>query len=227
MKKIFIILMILLLPIFVNANNNSQEINQLEYSSGKIDLTNGTKIIILPNSTEKTQNELTENDLLDFKIINYANYYKVEKEKLIKTLSKKLDIKVSENHTLRILKYKYNLSIEEINEISNKIKDSETIKYHPIEILVIISILYFASWLLTKKKKTSKANHRKFWNLLLLISFFVCATLGFLTTTQIALGWPKLNIRGLHVDPGIVFSIIGVFHTFWHIPYLKRILKFK
>ena len=183
---------------------------------------------------------ITGKELKEKTIEEVAVIYNIDKEEYAKLLSDKYQIQISTTDSFQLLHDEYGLEPTIAKEIANEISleskqleikkeavEIKVIKYHPIQILAIISILYFASWFLTKKEKLSITIHRKIWNILLLTSFVVTAVLGFLTTTQIVYGWPITRIRNLHVDPGIAFVTIGFFHTFWHIPYLKRILKFK
>jgi spermidine synthase len=73
-----------------------------------------------------------------------------------------------------------------------------------------------------------KAIHRKFWNVLLLITFLVTGLIGLLMVVKINY---KLNMPfyeqlvGYHVEFGIGMAIIGFFHFWWHLSYYLRLLK--
>lgn len=101
-------------------------------------------------------------------------------------------------------------------------------KYHFIPILSILVISYIFSLFLVKTKKITLLNHRRFWNLVLLITFLVSGILGlilaFSIDQKISLAW-YLPFLWYHVEFGIVMSIVSIFHFFWHLPYYTSIFK--
>jgi len=52
--------------------------------------------------------------------------------------------------------------------------------YLSIPLLVIVLLAYLVSWVMVKKGKISLLNQRRFWNIFLLISFVISASLGML-----------------------------------------------
>ena len=97
--------------------------------------------------------------------------------------------------------------------------------------LLILSILlsgYTLTWVLVKLKKIKLFTHRRFWNVILLVSFLVCAILGFILALSLdqkmVLGWYR-EFLWYHVEFGIAMTIVGFFHTLWHIKYYLNILK--
>ena len=73
-------------------------------------------------------------------------------------------------------------------------------------------------------------NHRKFWNILLLITFLASGILGILLVIRINLGIAMLlpfNIMFWHVEIGIAMVVISIFHTLWHLPYFKNLFMIK
>jgi spermidine synthase len=74
----------------------------------------------------------------------------------------------------------------------------------------------------------SKTNHRKFWNVLLLITFLITGLIGLLMVVKINY---KLETHiydqlvGYHVGFGIGMAIIGFFHFWWHLNYYLHLLK--
>ena len=186
--------------------------------------------------TDNTHDLITGKELKSKTVKEISELYEIPADIYVKELSKELNVKVSVNQLFQTLHDNYDLEPSIAKEIALELKQkispelqkaTKKIQYHPIEILLIILILYGFTYFLSKKNKISLVNHRKIWNIVLLISFTITAILGFLTTTYITNGWPSWNIRGLHVDPGVVFVVVGFLHTFWHIPYLKRIFNFK
>jgi len=96
----------------------------------------------------------------------------------------------------------------------------------PIAILVIL--FYSLSFVFSRMGLVDKAIHRKFWNVLLLITFLVTGLIGLLMVVKINY---KLNMPfyeqlvGYHVEFGIGMAIIGFFHFWWHLSYYFHLLK--
>ena len=96
----------------------------------------------------------------------------------------------------------------------------------PISILVIL--FYSLSFAFSRMGIVSKANHRKFWNALLLIAFLATAIIGLLMVIKINY---KLEMSfyeqlvGYHVGFGIGMAIIGFFHFWWHLNYYLQLFK--
>lgn len=87
---------------------------------------------------------------------------------------------------------------------------------------------YFVSFLLVKMKTLSLAVQRKFWNMWLGLFFFSVASTGIYLVirsqyhVQISL---PFDIKFLHVETGIAFSVIAIFHVLWHWAYIKALFK--
>ena len=100
--------------------------------------------------------------------------------------------------------------------------------YNLLPIILVTTILYMASWILSKKKVISQKLHRRIWNILLMISTIVSALLGFILilnleySTGISL---PLNMLFWHVEAGIVVGLIALFHILWHWRYFVKIHK--
>jgi len=102
--------------------------------------------------------------------------------------------------------------------------------YHFLPISLILIFFYALGCFLAKKKIISTASHRKIWNILLLITFFISGILGILLLLRLDFGWViplPFNILFWHVEAGIAMTIISVFHIIWHWPYFKRLFRFK
>lgn len=97
-------------------------------------------------------------------------------------------------------------------------------------LIIFITTLssYFLSLFLVKIKKINLIQHRRFWNLILLISFLASCLLGlflaFSIDNQLSLGW-YLPLIWYHVEFGIVMALVSIFHFIWHIPYYKSYLS--
>jgi hypothetical protein len=100
--------------------------------------------------------------------------------------------------------------------------------YNFILITIIVLTVYFLSFYLTKIKKITQVQHRRFWNLVLLITFLASCLLGlflaFSIDQQLSLSW-YLPLIWYHVEFSIVMSLVAIFHALWHLPYYKSIFK--
>ncbi|MBT4209793.1 hypothetical protein HON36_00605 [Candidatus Parcubacteria bacterium] len=122
-------------------------------------------------------------------------------------------------------------AIEIEQDFDNKV-DKKQISgiYHLIPIALPLFVLYILSHILSKKRIISVINHRKFWNLLLLISFVISGGLGILLIININfnLNIPlPFDMLFWHVEIGIVMFAITICHISWHLSYFKNILKYK
>jgi len=102
--------------------------------------------------------------------------------------------------------------------------------YNFFLISAIVLSLYFISFLLFKLKKITQIQHRRFWNITLLVTFLISCLLGlflaFSIDQQISLKI-YLPLIWYHVEFGIAMAIVAIFHTLWHIPYFKSIFQKK
>lgn len=96
----------------------------------------------------------------------------------------------------------------------------------PIAVLVVL--FYALSFGFSKVGLITRANHRKFWNVLLLITFFVSGLLGLLMVLKVNY---KFQIPGyeqlvaLHVDFGIGMVMVAFFHFWWNSKYYLNLFK--
>jgi len=96
----------------------------------------------------------------------------------------------------------------------------------PISILVIL--FYALSFVLSSMGLVSRANHRKFWNVLLLIAFLATGLIGMMMVIKINY---KLEISfydelvGYHVGFGIAMAVVGFFHLWWHLRYYLHLFR--
>ena len=87
--------------------------------------------------------------------------------------------------------------------------------------------LYLFTLLLCRMGVMEIKTQRKIWNMLLLFTFLITATLGLMLAVQVnyRLKMPFLDeILTIHVDFGIAMSLIAVFHFLWHGNYYLNIL---
>lgn len=114
----------------------------------------------------------------------------------------------------------------DIEATSNK--QSRTV-YHLVSISLFLILLYSITSILSKKKIISIINHRKIWNILLLITFLISGLLGILLVININFGvliFASFDILFWHVEVGIAMFVICIFHIIerWH--YFKNLFKF-
>ncbi|MCD4761530.1 DUF4405 domain-containing protein [bacterium] len=103
-----------------------------------------------------------------------------------------------------------------------------TMTYHLVPISLFLILLYFSTYILSRKKIISTVNHRKIWNVLLLISFLISGIFGIFLIVKINFNianFLPFNILFWHVEIGIVMFVICVIHIIerWH--YFKDLFK--
>lgn len=100
---------------------------------------------------------------------------------------------------------------------------------YPLWTITILVILFYAlSFGFSKVGLVSRANHRKFWNVLLLITFFATGILGLLMAVKVnyklQMSWYD-QLVALHVDFGIGMAVVGFFHFWWNLNYYLKLFK--
>jgi len=103
-------------------------------------------------------------------------------------------------------------------------------RFYPfIPVVLIFSILYALTHLLSKKKIITPITHKKIWNILLLITFLISGILGIFLVLKVNLGIVvplPFNSLYWHVEAGITMALISIFHIIWHWRYFRNITKF-
>ncbi len=93
-------------------------------------------------------------------------------------------------------------------------------------ITVPVILFYLLSAAFVRMGLISKVSHRKFWNVLLLITFLVTGLIGLTMVIKInyKLEIPYYeSLMGYHVEFGIGMAIIGFIHFLWHFNYYLRL----
>lgn len=102
--------------------------------------------------------------------------------------------------------------------------------YHSILILVVSIILYGGTFFLFKRGRISLLTHRRIWNVILLVTFLISATLGVLLAILLDLdinfSW-YFELLWFHVEFGVAMAIVSLFHISWHWKYFSLIFKKK
>jgi len=123
-----------------------------------------------------------------------------------------------------------NENYQDINVFSSARGQSNNsrINYYFLPILCILCIFYFLTYTLSKKKKIKIFQHRKIWNVILLVTFLISGIFGIILAILISYGI-KLNFYSdllfWHVEFGIAMAIISIFHIAWHWKYFKKIVN--
>ncbi len=104
----------------------------------------------------------------------------------------------------------------------NKPGKKNTSPYHFITVSVATMSGYVLSMILVAVHFIKRSMHRKFWNLILLVSFLISGLLGIFLAIQINYDLPVKNLTPyylLHVDAGIIMAILSLIHFYWHRKY--------
>ncbi|MBE3128925.1 MAG: hypothetical protein IMZ60_04525 [Actinobacteria bacterium] len=102
--------------------------------------------------------------------------------------------------------------------------------YNFLEIFFMALLIYFAGKFLARKLEISLCKEKKFWNVFLLISFIGSAGTGMILVFIRDYDWFRsinFNFLFWHVEFSIVMTLLGIFHTLWHLKYYLSILKGK
>lgn len=97
--------------------------------------------------------------------------------------------------------------------------------YHLITIGILFILSYLVSLLTVRLQLFTTTQHRRFWNNLLLLFFLSTATLGIILAIKVnyklEIAWIE-NAMQWHVDLGIGFAFVAIFHLTWHLGYFKK-----
>jgi len=100
--------------------------------------------------------------------------------------------------------------------------------YHVISTGFTAILLYLISYFFYRIGYYSLQIHRKFWNLVLALAFFLTAIAGVFIALQITYKWNIPYIKEIlrwHVEFGIGLAITGIFHFIWHLGYYGKLFK--
>jgi len=108
--------------------------------------------------------------------------------------------------------------------------NNSRINYYFLPNLLVLCIFYFLTYTFSKKKKIKIIEHRRIWNVILLITFLISGIFGIILAILISYGIRLTFYSDLlfwHVEFGIAMTIISIFHIAWHWKYFKKIVKRK
>jgi len=100
--------------------------------------------------------------------------------------------------------------------------------YAILPIGIITLLFYLLSLILARLSVIQTKSHRRFWNILLLVTFISAALMGLLLAVQVNYKLDIPFIKGLlkwHVNFGIGMTMVAIFHLLWHLDYFLNIFK--
>lgn len=100
--------------------------------------------------------------------------------------------------------------------------------YHVISTGIAATVLYLISYFFYRNGFYSQQDHRKLWNLILAIAFFLTGIAGIFLALQSNYKWNIPFIKTVlkwHVECGIGLAFAGIFHFFWHISYFRNLFS--
>jgi hypothetical protein len=121
-------------------------------------------------------------------------------------------------------------SEENTNQQKNMTTTNSTttrLNYYFIPILIVLSLCYAITYTFARKKRITLIQHRKIWNVLLLITFLVSGIFGLILAITISTGFRLSFYATLlfwHVEFGIAMATISIFHIAWHWNYYKKMV---
>ena len=100
--------------------------------------------------------------------------------------------------------------------------------YALLPIGIITLLLYLLSLILSRLSVIQTKLHRRFWNILLLITFLSTATMGLILALQVNyrldISFTKELLKW-HVNFGIGMTMVAVFHLLWHLDYYIKLFR--
>lgn len=232
MKKIFLTILMLILALnFVFALDDTNISKE----------TVGTNIEI-----NNKNNSLISNQELETKTVaEVADLYGINANKYAKRLGRYYGLEFKTNNKFSSLVDVYGLESAIAINIADSIvngtpipspeidpETAEKTEYHLSPIVLILVGAYILSRILSKKKINilTVINHKKIWNILLMIAFIISGVLGVLLVIRNNLGNTapmRFDALFWHVELGIAMVIISVFHIIERWYYFARIFSKK
>ncbi len=93
---------------------------------------------------------------------------------------------------------------------------------------IFLLVLYLLTYLMVRLEILKISVHRQIWNILLLTSFLVTASLGLILAIEVNYKLKIIDIDQMlvwHVDFGIGMAMIAIFHFLWHWTYYIRLFN--
>lgn len=185
---------------------------------------------------------ITDKELKTKTVEEVAQIYKINLMEYSESLSEFYKATIKPSHSFQVLHDNYEVEPSTAKKIATSIKNGQKIEitrpksvknrkaYHLLPILFILTLLYFITLSLSKRKTISSLTHKKIWNVFLLITFLASGVLGILLIIKINFGivFPLFfNILFWHVEIGIAMFIICVFHIIERWYFFRNIFRKK
>ncbi len=119
---------------------------------------------------------------------------------------------------------------KEVLGIAQKEAVKNNPNYYLGPLFFFLTSFYFFTLFLSRKKIIALVAHRRFWNLLLTLSFFFNFLTSLLLILQLNYQLPLTflpNLSFWHIETGIIFFLTSLFHLGWHLPYYRQIFRIK
>jgi len=202
---------------------------------------NNNIIIDTETMEEEVHDLISGKDLKTKTVDEIAGIYRIDKTKYAKELPEYYGVNIKTTDSFQFLQDNYAVEPSIAKDIAVSIKTGQQVvisesgdnkskrNYHLLSISLSLLLLYFISYILSKKKIISPVNHKKIWNILLFVTFLISGVLGILLVIKINFGIAiplPFNILFWHVEIGIAMFVICIFHIIERQGYFKNILKF-
>ena len=186
------------------------------------------------------QQILQDRDKMLTKTVNeVANIYQIDGKDYVNTLSHYSNYNIKLNDSFQFLYDNYGIEPYIAKNIAVSLKtlllrvsdNKQTEKaYYLFPVVLALVVLYLISHLLSTKKIINLKNHRRIWNIFLLITFLIPGILGILMVMKINFGMVMplpFDLLFWHVEIGIAMFVISIFHIYYHKNYFLKMLKVK
>ncbi len=193
----------------------------------------------ITKNEEEIHDLITGQELKSKTVEEVAKIYQIDPNKYAKELADYYKVTVKPTDSFQLLHDNYGiepsvakdiassiLTEKQVNISNTKNKNEKT--YPFMSILIVLSLIYFTTLFLSKRKLISVLTHKRIWNIFLLISFLISGILGVLLIIRINFGTViplPFNILFWHVETGIVMFIISVFHIIERWYFFKDLIR--
>ena len=189
---------------------------------------------------------ITGEDLKYKTVAEVAQLYQLDLDEFINALKDKTGIKaISANTSFTYLHDNYGLSPNTVKTIATALWEQnqgntqalsqiqatstqQQAKNNYYFLLLSLGLIgsYLTTFILSRLHIISTIKHRQIWNIFLSATFLATGLLGIFLVLRLSYGLViplPFNMLFWHVETGIAFTVIALFHIFWHIPYYKSI----
>ncbi len=189
-------------------------------------------------TTSDSEDIISGKDLKEKTVAEVAELYGVDPTEYAKALSNFYGVSINSDDSFAILHDNFGVEPSVAKDVALSLKEGVEVhvskeskpekSYNFFGVVTITLLLYFISYLLTRKGVIRVVDHRKIWNVVLLFSFLVSGLLGVLLVLRISYGIIipfRFSAVYWHVEAGIVMVVISIFHILWHWRYFKSLFR--